>query len=83
MVKTVPASEVAMTTVGERLLEEGARRGHAASKAEGILTFLETRGLVVSADQSARILGCADLSTLDQWLRAAVTCAEVDALFAH
>ena len=99
MVRAVPASEAAMATAGERLIEEGARRGHsvgkaeglaagkagglAAGKAEGILTFLETRGLVVSADQRARILGCSDLPTLDRWLRAAVTCAEVDALFAH
>ena len=86
IVRAVPASEGAMATVGERLLEEGARRGHAASKAEGkaedILVILETRGLVVSADQRARILGCADLPTLDRWLRAAVTYAQVDALFA-
>jgi predicted transposase YdaD len=99
IVKAVPASEAAMTTVGERLLEEGARRGHAASKAEGlaagkaeglaagkaegILAILETRGLVVSADQRASIFACADAPTLDRWLRAAVTCGQVDALFAH
>ena len=91
IVRAVPASEGAMATAGELLIEEGARRGHSVGKAEGkvegkgedILTIFEARGLVVSADQRARILACADLPTLDRWLRAAVTCAQVDALFAH
>ena len=80
-----------MLPEGYQFLDEGLRRAHAdgtaagkaEGKAEGVLAVLEARGLDVSAEQRARILSCTDVPTLDRWLRAAVACTGVDALFPH
>ena len=55
----------------------------AEAKAEAVLAILEARGLAVASGQRARILACADLGTLDGWLRTAITCDRSEALFAH
>ena len=47
-------------------------REEARSRANSILTVLETRGLPVAAMLRDRILGCTDFGTLDRWLRSAV-----------
>jgi hypothetical protein len=76
-----------MLPEGYQFLDEGLRRAHAdgtaKGRAEDVLAILETRGFDVDAEQRGRILSCTDIPTLNRWLRAAVTCADVEALFAH
>ena len=47
-------------------------RGEARGRAEALLAVLGTRGVVVSAEQAARIRACRDLETLEARLRRAV-----------
>lgn len=60
-----------------RYVSEGEARGKAEGKAEGranaILTFLDARGIEVPDDVRAKIVDCADLDRLDQWIRQAAT----------
>ena len=60
---------------------EGEARGRAEGEAYGVLAVLDARGLSVSDAARARIVGCADLATLDRWVRRAVTVGDVDELF--
>jgi hypothetical protein len=46
-----------------------------------VLAVLDARGLVVSDDQKARIMACADLETLGRWIRKAVTVTATEQLF--
>ncbi len=62
--------------------EEAAQAGKAEGKAEDVLTVLEERGLPVSGEERERIVGSADSSQLDTWLRRAVTAARASDLFA-
>ena len=55
--------------------------GMAAGKAEGVLQVLDARGVAVSAEHKARVLGCADVAILDRWIRKAVTVASAEELF--
>jgi Arc/MetJ-type ribon-helix-helix transcriptional regulator len=55
-------------------------QGHAEAKAQAILTVLEARGLEAPQDLRRRILECTDLTTLDHWLRRAVTIANASKL---
>jgi len=50
----------------------GRAHGKAEGKAEDVLVVLAARGIAVSDAVRARILGCADVATLDAWLRRAV-----------
>ncbi|HBL27603.1 MAG TPA: hypothetical protein DD490_12265 [Acidobacteria bacterium] len=52
-------------------MAEGEARGEAKGKAESVLDLLENRGLTVSPEQRAEILGCSDLARLKQWLLSA------------
>jgi hypothetical protein len=61
----------------------GIAKGEALGKAEAVLAVLEARALAITEEQRATILACTDLATIDRWLRAAVSCASADALFAH
>jgi flagellar biosynthesis/type III secretory pathway protein FliH len=68
---------------------EGEARGEAKGRAEGeargearsLLTVLDARGLVVSAEQKERITTCTDLELLGRWLRKAVTARSAEELF--
>ena len=60
---------------------EGRAEGEAKGEARGVLAVLDARGLVVSAEQKARILACTDLEALDRWIRKAVTITSTDDLF--
>jgi hypothetical protein len=60
---------------------EGRAEGRAEGEAKALLAVLEARGLTVSVEAKARILGCADPSLLEAWVRRAVTVASVDELF--
>jgi hypothetical protein len=62
---------------------EGKAEGEAKGRAEAVVLVLEARGLGPSADERARILGCADEETLVRWLRAAVSVGAVEELFTH
>ncbi len=61
--------------------EEGKAEGKAEGEAHAILAFLRARGLAVGPEAEARITGCADLHTLDRWLRLAATVTSTDDLF--
>ena len=65
----------------EKGIEKGIEKGSIAAKAADVLAILEARGLPVSDDQRKRILACADLETLDRWIRRAATIAAADAVF--
>jgi predicted transposase/invertase (TIGR01784 family) len=61
-------------------MREGEARGRSEGKAAAVLLVLETRGLAISEEQCAAILACSDASTLDRWLRAALTVSSVPEL---
>jgi flagellar biosynthesis/type III secretory pathway protein FliH len=60
---------------------EGEAKGKAEGKAQAVLAVLEARGLRISDEQRARVLGCADLDELERWVRKAVTVKTTAALF--
>ena len=74
------------TPLMEWLRAEGEAKGRAEGKAEGeaqaLLTILLVRGLAVSEAQQARILSCTDLTTLETWLKRAVTAGSVEEVLA-
>ncbi|MFE1370217.1 hypothetical protein ACFW7L_00835, partial [Streptomyces pharetrae] len=55
--------------------------GKAEGKAESLLAVLEARGLFVSEEVRRRVLGCADLGLLDEWLVRAVRVERAGDLF--
>lgn len=59
----------------------GEARGKALGEALATITVLEARGLVVSPGQRERILSCTDLTTIEQWVRRAITVMSTDDLF--
>lgn len=76
-------TEVAIHRLEEesRRAEEESRRADAAlarGRAEALLVLLSARGLAVSDDARARVLACADLATLDAWVRKAATASSLD-----
>ena len=60
---------------------KGRAEGAAQGRAEALLAVLQARGLRVSDEVRARVLGCTDLAKLDAWVRQAVTVTSVDELF--
>jgi flagellar biosynthesis/type III secretory pathway protein FliH len=85
-----PRAEEAFMTGAQLLREEGRQQGRAEGRAEGeakgkaqaVLAVLEARGLRISDEQRATIVGCADLAELERWVRKAVTVKKTGALFA-
>jgi hypothetical protein len=63
-------------------IAKGLAQGRAESKAAAVLAILEARGFTASTVQRERILATSDLTTLDHWVRRAVTLGTVDELFA-
>ena len=61
---------------------EAEARGEAKGAAKAVLAVLEARGIVLTVEQRATVVSCADVGTLERWLRAAVHVAEGAALFA-
>lgn len=74
----------------QNLLERAGFPGIEGVRADGQLTHARAtlqrvcarRGLRLDAGQEARIESCADLTTLDHWLDAALTAASADEVFA-
>jgi hypothetical protein len=60
---------------------EGEAKGRVEGEAKALLVLLEARGLRVSAEVRARIVGCEDGAQLDAWIRKAVSVGSVDELF--
>ena len=50
------------------------------SRAKALLTILAERGLTLTEVQRRRMIECADLATLDHWLKRALSAASVDGL---
>jgi hypothetical protein len=59
----------------------GLAEGEARGEARSVLAVLEARGIVVTEEQRARILGCDDLERLGLWVRRAATVADASELF--
>jgi hypothetical protein len=51
--------------------------GRAEGRAEAVITVLVSRGFVPQEDEVRHILDQRDLSRIDRWLVAAVTCGSV------
>ena len=64
-----------------RGLAEGLAEGEARGEARSVLAVLEARGVTVTEEQRARILGCDDLERLGLWVRRAATVADASELF--
>jgi hypothetical protein len=60
---------------------KGRAEGEARGEARSVLTVLDARGLLVSAEQKERITACTDLELLGRWLRKAVTARSAEELF--
>ncbi|MFE3002125.1 hypothetical protein ACFXG4_45050 [Nocardia sp. NPDC059246] len=60
---------------------EGMAEGRAEGEASAILTVLRALGIEVDGPARERILACADLERLSDWLTRAVTVAAVAELF--
>ncbi len=65
--------EAVMTTMWDRLQEEGEIKGLAKGKAEAVLAVLAARGIAVSDDTRKQVLACRDMTQLDRWLSRSVT----------
>ncbi|MFI9030564.1 hypothetical protein [Streptomyces sp. NPDC053560] len=63
--------------------EEGRQEGAVKGKAEDLLQVLHTRGLVISAEEHARVADCRDLELLNRWFLRAITAADVHEVFAE
>jgi len=61
--------------------EEGREQGRDEGLAESVLTLLRGRGLAVSADLEARIIGCRDTQALKTWLLAAARVDRAEDVF--
>jgi hypothetical protein len=62
--------------------EEGRAEGEAAGQAKSIIAILEDRGISVDDADRERILGCADLKTLETWLHRSLRVSAIGELFA-
>jgi hypothetical protein len=62
-------------------IAKGLAQGKAEGKAADVLAILEARGFTASAAQRERIVTTTDLTTLDRWVRRAVTVTALDELF--
>ena len=84
------AFEDLMATGNYEFQSDFAKKHRAAGRAEGlalgeasaVITVLRTRGIALSAEHEKRILACADLDTLREWIQKAVTVGAVEELFA-
>jgi hypothetical protein len=63
-------------------IEEGRAQGEAAGRADAILQILGKRGIAVDDASRERIVSCADLDILGDWLDRSLTAAQVSDLFA-
>jgi len=63
-------------------IEEGRAQGEAAGRADAILQVLDKRGIAVDEDSRERIVSCADLDILGDWLDRSLTATQVSDLFA-
>ncbi|CAL9563528.1 hypothetical protein SUDANB140_04699 [Streptomyces sp. enrichment culture] len=63
-------------------LAEGMVKGMARGMAASIVRVLEARGLTVSHEVQARVVGCTDLARLDFWLGRVGTVEQAEGLFA-
>ncbi|MCM8552243.1 hypothetical protein [Streptomyces sp. STCH 565 A] len=61
--------------------EKGREEGRAAGRAEDIQLLLRNRGIQVSEEERARIVGCGDLDTLGVWFTRAITATVAAELF--
>jgi hypothetical protein len=64
------------------LVRDGYRKGKTAGKAESVLTLLDARGVRLSKSLREKILSCTDSSTLDRWLKNAISAASAEEVFA-
>ncbi|MEM7589018.1 MAG: Rpn family recombination-promoting nuclease/putative transposase [Myxococcota bacterium] len=68
-----PQSKKGVMTLAEVLRREGEAKGKTEGEVRALLTVLDARGWKLSQVQQKRIQTCTDLSTIEQWVRKAVT----------
>ena len=61
----------------EKLIEEGREEGRVEEARRSLRGVLDARGLVLAADDQARIDVCDDTNTLERWLKQAVVASSV------
>ncbi|WP_017606681.1 hypothetical protein [Nocardiopsis alkaliphila] len=61
--------------------EEGRQEGRTSEAVKNVISILQTRGFILSAEVRERIESCADLPTLEQWVPAAVKVDRPEDLF--
>lgn len=54
-------------------MDEGEKVGAVKASAKAVLAVLTARGLEVTEAQRAKVIACADLATLEGWIKRAVT----------
>jgi hypothetical protein len=62
------------------LRAQGRQEGRQEGLVESILLVLEGRGLAVTDTQRLRVISCADIEQLENWLRRAGTAESADEL---
>ncbi len=88
-----PEAQQAVVTAGQRLRQEGREEGREAGREEGreegraegisraIVSVLEGRGMIVSAEVRSRVESCVELDTLERWLQKAIVATSVVEIF--
>lgn len=76
-----PEAEERYMTTADLLRREGEARGEVRGEVRAILTFLEARGITLTADQRERVAGCVDPVQLQTWIRRAAVVSDAEALF--
>ncbi|WP_438016946.1 hypothetical protein WMF18_40160 [Sorangium sp. So ce315] len=74
-------SEFARSYVAKGV-EQGRLAGLLEGKAQGVLAFLEARGLEVPAEVRERVLASTDIAELDRWIRRAASVGDARELLA-
>lgn len=82
------AGEVVMTE-GERLIQQGVKRGRAEGRVEGraegraeaLLALLHARGIRVPKSRRAAVLACTEIPQLDRWLVKAASATSLREVF--
>lgn len=63
--------------------EEAFAKAKVRAMADSLLVLFECVGLVPTATEKRRVLGCKDEAQLEAWIRACVTAPSVEAILAH
>ncbi len=72
----------ALTVARQEGHKSGLVEGQAVGRRDSLRRILELRGITLTAEQQDEVSRCADLGTLDQWLKKALTASTAAEVFA-